>query len=196
MQAARQAEKQLGAAAGVDIFPAAAHQLAQLWVEGIQNGRADLLPRRPPAPQTMRGAAAKGVTAEEVAAVLQRFHALLPPTLRHPQYIVDHDRANDAAFRHFLASAPSPLVRAPHPVHGPDFNRPVEHFHSAVKAALRQHLLVFDAPHSPADSMELLERKAHACYKADGVRRDVEGLPQLWAWVATSDGGWPPRKLR
>lgn len=128
--------------------------------------------------------------------MLRGFHSLLQPIVPSPVYVLDHDRANDAAFSRSLSSGPAPFVRAPQPSHGPDFNRPVEHFHSALKRALREHLEVFDLPKGPDDYWQLVMDKAKQCYKAEGVKRDIETLPALWDWVATSDGGWPPRKLR
>lgn len=135
--------------------------------------------------------------------MVEYYHGKLWGKLVDPTYVLDQPNIHKAVRWDRLGQdAGHPVVAAEQPPRSPDFNRAVEHFHSALKREFRESLRHIEVEHSLQGYWQLLEQCAKRCYSQDAVRRDVATLPELWAWVASTDpqhgsaGDWPPRRLR
>lgn len=122
--------------------------------------------------------------------------------LHPPFFVLDHDRIHDAVDWEALGEGRLPIVRAPHPAHGPDFNRVAEHFVGAVKARLRDMALHFDVPSTAKAWKQRLLQVVESVWPEGAIRWDADGLPELWRVVALTrqeggfDGGWPDERYR
>lgn len=87
---------------------------------------------------------AQGVTAEEVTALMREIHPVFAAKISLPLYVLDHERAHDAADWEALGELSPPLKRAPQPAIAPDFNKVVEHYHNSVKSRLAAWLTDHD----------------------------------------------------
>jgi hypothetical protein len=134
-------------------------------------------------------------------------NAFLPPG---PFFVYDHVRYHDAAEQLMVASGFND--RFPSPKWSPDFNRPVEHAHGVVKQVFKKRQEELPPGASMAAVKELIASIVNEHITADGVRKDVYGLPLLWRVVAASPeqevegddgrkytgtaGDWAPARLR
>lgn len=145
---------------------------------------------------------AVGVTADEVEQILGRCHAVMWGKLSDPVYVLDKPNIHKAVRWRELGKGPHPIIAAPQPARSPDFNRPVEHFHHALKTRFRELMCTFAGPRTVWGYWGLLQKAFLSCYKPDSVMKDVLGLPKLWECVASTAaqqgtaGDWPPRKFR
>lgn len=87
----------------------------------------------------------------------------------------------------------------PQPAHSPDFNKPIEHVHSQVDAAVKgwlkqqrqqnpQHRI------TPAESMQQVE-DAFYRISTTSIKADIESLPNTWQAVVANGGGYVARDL-
>lgn len=143
------------------------------------------------------------ITADEVEEMLEFYHRKVWDKLDDPTYVLDQPNIHKAVrWRQVYSDPGHPVVPAEQPPRSPDFNRPVEHFHSALKREFRESLRHVEVERTLQGYWDLLQQCAKRCYSQDAVRRDVEGLPDLWEWIASEDpqhgsaGDWPPRRLR
>jgi hypothetical protein len=134
--------------------------------------------------------------------MLGGFHSRLAPIVGQPYYVLDHASQHDAVYWEQLSKRSPPILRAPQPSHGPDFNRVAEHFHGAFKSRIRDCAKHWDVRGTLLHWDGNLQALAASCVPRDKMLQDAEGLPALWRIVATSEqqggvaGGWPPRKYR
>jgi len=135
--------------------------------------------------------------------MLKHFHGQVWDKLVDPTYVLDQPNIHKAVRWPLLwHDSAHPIVPAKQPPRSPDFNKPVEHFHSAVKREFRESLRHMDVERNLQGYWRLLELCVKKCYSQESVRRDVATLPATWAWVSSTDpqhgsaGDWPPRHLR
>lgn len=146
--------------------------------------------------------AAVGITADEVEAVLRGCHSCMWDKLVDPTYVLDKPRVHTSVRWAELGQGPHPIEAAPQPRYSPDFNRPIEHFHRALKKRFSDLLITHAGPKSLDAYWQLLWQAFNSCYSQRAAEKDIKGLPELWRWVASTDpqqgsaGDWPPRRLR
>lgn len=146
--------------------------------------------------------AAVGITADEVEAVLRGCHSCMWDKLVDPTYALDRPRIHTSVRWEELGQGPHPIEAAPQPRYSPDFNRPIEHFHSALKKRFSDLLITYTGPKTVDGYFQLLWQAFNSCWQPDSAMKDVLGLRELWLRVASEGpqqgaaGNWPPRRFR
>lgn len=82
------------------------------------------------------------------------------------------------------------------PPNSPDFNRVVEHMHHAVKERFHEIYSRDDTITEPKDAAMALLKAAYSVVTPQGVGKDVEMLPKVYASVISNEGGWAGKGLR
>ena len=87
----------------------------------------------------------------------------------------------------------------PQPPHSPDFNKPIEHVHAQVDAAVHAWLLE-SRQSQPSHKVTVEQSKAkveEAFYNipTSSIKADVESLPSTWEAIIANHGGFVANKL-
>lgn len=195
--------EELAGAAGIHIVQAAALCCIQCCVELLLNWLWHCAPFWPFALQKRdrHHTTAVGVCADEVEQVMLHFHEYISNFIKHPTYVLDKPPIHTAVRWDMFKAGPNPLTLAPQPRYSPDFNRPAEHYISAVKRGFKTELLRHDVRQPPQHYMDMVTDICRRCYTQEAANKDILGLPALWRHVSTpvpagSGGDWPPPQFR
>lgn len=86
--------------------------------------------------------------------------------------------------------------KIPIPPYSPDMHRIIEHVFNRLVHNLYARIYRFPEQFkTPKDVADLL---VHAFFEmtAESIAKDVEQMPELYAWLVNNGGKWPPRGMR
>jgi hypothetical protein len=78
----------------------------------------------------------------------------------------------------------------------PDMHRVIEHTHGTATYEFQKWLMQNRGKLSVQEYKDAFETIYRRVVTATSVRKDVQGLPTLYKWVATHGGSWPPAHMR
>lgn len=117
-------------------------------------------------------------------------------TYKHCMFSYDNPKIHTGAWAMLKAMGINEDWKVPLSPYSPDLHRVIEHLHGIAEAAFKRWMYEHPQTHSLQKYKTEFKRIFAECCKPESIAADVQGLPELYKWVAAHKGDWAPRKMR